>query len=68
MEFERDVILMLTNSLMYNKEDTEVYQMAREMLEDVTEQMKLFKTADSNSATSSHTRKASNVRQKSITE
>lgn len=53
---------------MYNKEDTEVYQMAREMLEDVTEQMKLFKTADSNSATSSHTRKASNVRQKSITE
>lgn len=61
VEFERDVVLMLTNSLMYNKEGTEMYQMALEMLEDVQEQMKLFKTADSNSSASSHTRKASIV-------
>ncbi|KAI8973880.1 hypothetical protein BDB01DRAFT_854145 [Pilobolus umbonatus] len=46
-EFERDIILMLTNSLMYNKEGTEMYMMAREMLEDVKEQIRLFKSADS---------------------
>ncbi|KAI8086013.1 uncharacterized protein BX664DRAFT_265501 [Halteromyces radiatus] len=57
VEFERDVVLMLTNSLMYNKEGTEIYQMALEMLQDVTEQIKIFKTADGN--TSTHTRSAS---------
>ncbi|KAI8373948.1 hypothetical protein EDC96DRAFT_437523 [Choanephora cucurbitarum] len=46
-EFERDVTLMLTNSLMYNKEGTEMYLMAQEMLEDVREQIRLFKSADS---------------------
>ncbi|CAO3591036.1 unnamed protein product [Absidia cylindrospora] len=51
VEFERDVVLMLTNSLMYNKEGTEIYQMAHEMLQDVTEQIKIFKTADGNSST-----------------
>jgi bromodomain-containing protein 8 len=57
-EFERDVMLMLNNSLMYNKEGTEVYQMAREMLDDSAEQIKIFKTADTESSTSSHTRAA----------
>ncbi|KAG2227295.1 hypothetical protein INT45_004250, partial [Circinella minor] len=72
IEFERDIVLMLTNSLMYNKEGTEIYQMALEMLEDVNEQLKLFKTADSNSSTTvTHTRKASTVakdRRKSVAE
>ncbi|KAI8642147.1 hypothetical protein BD408DRAFT_475933 [Parasitella parasitica] len=49
-EFERDIVLMLTNSLMYNKEGTEMYLMAQEMLEDVREQLRLFKSADSFSA------------------
>ena len=61
MEFERDIVLMLANSLMYNREGTEMYQMALEMLEDVSEQIKLFKTADSNSPPTSHTRKASTI-------
>jgi bromodomain-containing protein 8 len=52
MEFERDILLMLTNSLIYNKEGTEVYQMALEMLEDVQEQIRVFKTADAYSSTS----------------
>ncbi|KAL7329201.1 hypothetical protein PS15p_207343 [Mucor circinelloides] len=49
-EFERDIVLMLTNSLMYNREGTEMYLMAQEMLEDVREQLRLFKSADSFSA------------------
>ncbi|KAI7878484.1 hypothetical protein K492DRAFT_208970 [Lichtheimia hyalospora FSU 10163] len=61
VEFERDIVLMLANSLMYNREGTEMYQMALEMLEDVSEQIKLFKTADSNSPPTSHTRKASTI-------
>ncbi|KAF7725042.1 hypothetical protein EC973_000449 [Apophysomyces ossiformis] len=61
VEFERDVMLMLTNSLMYNKEGTEIYQMAQEMWEDTMEQMKIFKTADGNTSTSAHTRKSSSV-------
>lgn len=44
---------------MYNKEGTEVYQMAREMLDDATEQIQIFKTADNDTAASSHTRAAS---------
>lgn len=31
---------------MYNKEGTETYQMALEMLDDVREQFRLFKSAD----------------------
>ncbi|KAI9487323.1 MAG: hypothetical protein EXX96DRAFT_473998 [Benjaminiella poitrasii] len=58
-EFERDVVLMLNNSLMYNKEGTEVYQLAREMLDDAMEQIRVFKTADTDTSTSSHTRAAS---------
>ncbi|KAI9471799.1 MAG: hypothetical protein EXX96DRAFT_489868 [Benjaminiella poitrasii] len=45
-EFERDIILMLTNSLMYNKEGTEAYLLALEMLKDVKEQFEIFKSAD----------------------
>ncbi|KAI8365731.1 hypothetical protein BD560DRAFT_436329 [Blakeslea trispora] len=45
-EFERDITLMLVNSLMYNKEGTEMYLMAQEMLGDVREQIRLFKSAD----------------------
>ncbi|ORZ22544.1 hypothetical protein BCR42DRAFT_406414 [Absidia repens] len=59
VEFERDIILMLTNSLMYNKEGTEMYQMALEMLQDVTEQIRIFKTADDNRST--HTRSGSTL-------
>ncbi|ORY96272.1 hypothetical protein BCR43DRAFT_270176 [Syncephalastrum racemosum] len=69
VEFERDVVLMLCNSLMYNKEGTEIFQMASEMLDDVTKQMKDFKTEDTNSSASSHTRKASTTakdRRKSV--
>ncbi|KAG1139891.1 hypothetical protein G6F37_001112 [Rhizopus arrhizus] len=58
-EFERDVILMLTNSLMYNTEGTEVYQMAKEMLDDSTEKLRIFKTADEDTSASTHTRASS---------
>ncbi|KAL0095821.1 hypothetical protein J3Q64DRAFT_1630928 [Phycomyces blakesleeanus] len=71
VEFERDVVLMLTNSLMYNKEGTEVYQMALEMLEDATEQINIFKMADTTSSACAHIRKASIVtkdQRKSIAE
>lgn len=44
---------------MYNKEGTEVYNLAREMLDDAVEQIKIFKTADTDTAASSHTRAAS---------
>ncbi|KAI8338793.1 hypothetical protein EDC96DRAFT_487483 [Choanephora cucurbitarum] len=64
-EFERDVMLMINNSLMYNKEGTEVYQMAREMLDDAVQQIKTFKAADADTSTSSHTR-AAKERRKSV--
>ncbi|KAL9538013.1 hypothetical protein MBANPS3_011272 [Mucor bainieri] len=57
-EFERDIVLMLNNSLMYNKEGTEVYLLAKEMLDDAVEQIKIFKTADTDTTASSHTRAA----------
>ncbi|EIE76167.1 hypothetical protein RO3G_00871 [Rhizopus delemar RA 99-880] len=47
VEFERDIVLMLTNALMYNKEGTETYLLALEMLEDVKDQIELFKFANS---------------------
>ncbi|KAG0165449.1 hypothetical protein DFQ28_008998 [Apophysomyces sp. BC1034] len=62
MEFERDIVLMLTNSLMYNKEGTEVYQMAHEMLGDALEQIRLFKAADSYSSASAPARKKATIR------
>ncbi|KAK4511584.1 Protein ssh4 [Mucor velutinosus] len=57
-EFERDIVLMLNNSLMYNKEGTEVYLLAKEMLDDAVEQIKIFKMADTDTTASSHTRAA----------
>lgn len=51
-------MLMLNNSLMYNKEGTEVYLLAKEMLDDAVEQIKIFKTADTDTTASSHTRAA----------
>jgi bromodomain-containing protein 8 len=66
VEFERDVVLMLNNSLMYNKEGTEVYLLAREMLQDTEEKIKIFKNADTDTAASSHTRAAAKERRKSI--
>ncbi|KAF7731195.1 hypothetical protein EC973_000610 [Apophysomyces ossiformis] len=62
MEFERDIVLMLTNSLMYNKEGTEVYQMAHEMLGDALEQIRLFKAADSYSSANAPARKKPTIR------
>lgn len=50
---------MLTNSLMYNTEGTEVYQMAKEMLDDSTEKLRIFKTADEDTSASTHTRASS---------
>ncbi|CEI93266.1 hypothetical protein RMCBS344292_07505 [Rhizopus microsporus] len=47
VEFERDIVMMLTNALMYNKEGTETYLLALEMLEDVKDQIELFKFANS---------------------
>lgn len=44
---------------MYNTEGTEVYQMAREMLDDSAEKIRTFKTADEDSSASSHTRASS---------
>lgn len=44
---------------MYNKEGTEVYQLAREMLDDAMEQIRIFRTADTDTSASSHTRAAS---------
>ena len=59
-------MLMINNSLMYNKEGTEVYQMAREMLDDAVQQIKTFKAADADTSTSSHTRAAAKERRKSV--
>jgi bromodomain-containing protein 8 len=44
---------------MYNKEGTEVYHLAREMLDDAVEKIKIFKNADTETSASSHTRAAS---------
>jgi len=40
IEFHRDVMLMCTNSLMYNQEDSEVYPMALEMKEHADHEIK----------------------------
>lgn len=34
-EFQRDMMLMFTNAIMYNSSDHDVYQMAKEMYDDV---------------------------------
>ncbi|KAG0040176.1 Bromodomain-containing protein 8 [Podila clonocystis] len=46
-EFHRDVLLMFMNALMYNGEDTEVYQMALAMMTEVEFIIKNFKSSQS---------------------
>ncbi|GJJ69264.1 bromodomain-containing protein 8 [Entomortierella parvispora] len=46
-EFHRDVLLMFMNALMYNGEDTEVYQMAQAMMSEVEFIIKNFKSSQS---------------------
>ncbi|KAK3848543.1 MAG: Bromodomain-containing protein [Linnemannia gamsii] len=46
-EFHRDVLLMFMNALMYNGEDTEVYQMAMAMMTEVEQIIKNFKSSQS---------------------
>ncbi|KAF9183176.1 hypothetical protein BGZ51_004203 [Haplosporangium sp. Z 767] len=46
-EFHRDVLLMFMNALMYNREDTEVYQMALAMMNEVEHIIKNFKSSQS---------------------
>ncbi|KAF8937166.1 Bromodomain-containing protein 8 [Dissophora ornata] len=51
-EFHRDVLLMFLNALMYNSEDTEVYQMALTMMSDVEVIIENFKSSQSFAPTS----------------
>lgn len=41
-EFQRDVMLMFQNALMYNRKEHDVYRMAQEMRDDVMEQIQSF--------------------------
>ncbi|KAJ1982034.1 hypothetical protein H4R33_005109 [Dimargaris cristalligena] len=45
-EFHRDILLMLQNALMYNSEDSEVYQMTLEMLYAAEDIIGNFKTSE----------------------
>ncbi|ORY37349.1 Bromodomain-containing protein [Neocallimastix californiae] len=44
IEFHRDVMLMCTNSIMYNQEDSEVYPMAIEMKKHADDRIKTLRT------------------------
>ncbi|KAF9967179.1 hypothetical protein BGZ70_010522 [Mortierella alpina] len=52
-EFHRDVLLMFLNALMYNGEETEVYQMALAMMQEVEFIIKNFKSSQSFAPTAS---------------
>lgn len=41
-EFQRDVLLMLSNALMYNSSEHSVYTMAKEMHEEVHKRIYLY--------------------------
>lgn len=41
-EFQRDMMLMFTNAIMYNSSDHDVYQMAKEMYDDVMQTIEQF--------------------------
>ncbi|XP_013378703.1 bromodomain-containing protein 8 [Lingula anatina] len=41
-EFQRDMMLMFTNAIMYNNSDHDVYQMAMEMYDDVMQHIEQF--------------------------
>ncbi|KAJ1911895.1 hypothetical protein IWQ60_009918 [Tieghemiomyces parasiticus] len=45
-EFHRDILLMLMNALMYNSEDSEVYQMTLEMYEAAEDIIATFKNSE----------------------
>ena len=40
-EFQRDMMLMFTNAIMYNSSDHNVYSMAREMYDDVMQHIEV---------------------------
>ena len=44
-EFQRDLLLMFQNALMYNRREHDVYQMANEMKRDVMEQIQSYISA-----------------------
>ncbi|KAG0321130.1 hypothetical protein BGZ99_004108 [Dissophora globulifera] len=46
-EFHRDLLLMFLNAVMYNGEETEVYEMALKMMNEVEHIMKNFKSSQS---------------------
>ncbi|KAG0208584.1 hypothetical protein BGX28_000508 [Mortierella sp. GBA30] len=54
-EFHRDVLLMFMNALMYNKEDSEVYQMALAMMNEAEFIIKNFKSSQSFAPTATGT-------------
>ncbi|KAF9960405.1 Bromodomain-containing protein 8 [Mortierella alpina] len=54
-EFHRDVLLMFLNALMYNGEETEVYQMALAMMQEVEFIIKNFKSSQSFAPTAAGT-------------
>ena len=43
VEFQRDMLLMVQNAIMYNKTNTLVYKMANDMLADMIAQMEVVK-------------------------
>ncbi|KAK9718819.1 hypothetical protein K7432_005201 [Basidiobolus ranarum] len=45
-EFHRDILLMFQNALMYNKTDSEIYQMAVEMRDRVEQEIQAFKKTE----------------------
>ncbi|KAK9702118.1 hypothetical protein K7432_011406 [Basidiobolus ranarum] len=45
-EFHRDILLMFQNALMYNKTDSEVYNMAMEMRDQVEQEIQAFKKTE----------------------
>jgi len=45
VEFQRDIMLMFQNALMYNRREHDVYQMANEMRKDVVEQIQSYISA-----------------------
>ncbi|KAJ1653498.1 hypothetical protein IWQ61_006390 [Dispira simplex] len=45
-EFHRDILHMLVNALMYNNEDSEVYQMTLEMLDAAENDIETFKNSE----------------------
>lgn len=45
-ELERDILLMFANAIMYNKDDTDIYNWAKEMQIETDKLLQLFKESD----------------------